>query len=92
MALLNYLMDVTRGVTLAGYTITSFNHSLGTTPDITLTQGRSYASASCNAALFALDRTATCSTVGMAGASLNLAAPQTVSFDLWAISWWSAIR
>ena len=90
MAVLAFLMDVTRTNTLAGVTSTTYNHSLATNPDLTLAVVRSVASATAYSQLCAIGANASIATVNLQQASTGAA--HVTDFDLWNIYFHSEIR
>lgn len=91
MSLLGTLIDKNAGNTLTGVTLTTYNHSLGTTPDLTLTNLRSALSATAHGRLYAVGANASLSTVGLAAASVALGSNLNY-FDVWNVYFHSSIR
>jgi len=96
MALLSNLVDIVHasraGDNLSGITMSTFNHSLNTNPDIVFTQMRSVqaVAAQANPALFWVGSNVSLSTIGFAVPSA--ASAPTVAYDIFTWFIWSAIR
>lgn len=91
LALLGTRIDVNAGQTLTGITMSTYAHSLGTTPDLVLANLKSANTATAHGALVAIGGNASLNTVGLQGASVALAS-NLASFDVVSFYFWSGIR
>lgn len=91
MALLGTFIDRNANNTLTGITLTTFAHSLGTTPDVVWANLKSANTATAPGDLVAVGGNASLSTVGLQGATIA-AASNLKFFDVYAQYFWSAIR
>jgi len=91
MALLGTFIDKISLRTLIGPTITTYNHSLGTTPDAVLAQVRSINASTGIGQIHALGGNASLLTAGVASPSLPSGGLE-IAFDLFGIFFWSATR
>ncbi len=83
MAILGVYIDRNAGRTLTGVTLTTYPHSLGTTPSLVLTILKSSLTATAPADLYAVGGNASLSTVGLNAASVSLGSNMD-SFDVYA--------
>jgi hypothetical protein len=91
MTILGSLIDKNASNTLTGVTMTTFAHSLGTTPDLQLVNQRSAISATAAGNIAAIGANASLSTVGLQAASVSLGSNLTF-FDIWSFYFHSVIR
>lgn len=91
MSIIGTFIDRNAGNTLTGVTLSTYAHSLGTTPDMVMPILKSANTATAPGALVAPGGNASLSTVGLQAASVALGS-NLVAFDVYSWYFWSAIR
>lgn len=91
MSIIGAYIDRVAGATLTGVTLTTYPHSLGTTPDMVLPVLKSANTATAPGALIAPGGNASLSTVGLQAASVALGS-NMANFDIYSWFFHSIIR
>lgn len=91
MAIIGVYIDRTANATLSGVTLTTYPHSLGTTPDMVLPVLKSANTATSAGSVIAIGGNASLSTVGLQAASIS-AGSNLVVMDIYSWFFHSIIR